>query len=229
MFITPVYFFIPLDQYKIKMIIVNSINILYSLEMVDSRKSLILIVDDNISNLQVLGALLTQKGYEIAVATDASKALDFLESDFPDLILLDVMMPGTDGYELCQKIKTIENLTEIPILFVTALTEPENIVKGFDSGGVDYISKPFNNAELLARVKTHIGLKKAKEEIKVLRGTLPICVRCRKIKDEDGYWQIVEEYIESHTELLFSHGLCDGCSNELYGKSEWFKKQKEEE
>lgn len=193
--------------------------------MVDSKSSLVLIVDDNISNLQVLGALLSQKGYEIAVATDAEKALEFLRNDFPDLILLDVMMPGTDGYELCQKIKTIENLVEIPILFLTALTAPEDIVKGFDSGAVDYISKPFNNAELLARIKTHIGLKKAKEELKVLRGTLPICVRCRKIKDEEGYWQIVEEYIENHTELLFSHGLCDGCSDELYGKYDWYKDQ----
>jgi DNA-binding response OmpR family regulator len=195
--------------------------------MVDNKSSLILIVDDNISNLQVLGALLSQKGYEIAVATDAEKALEFLEKDYPDLILLDVMMPGTDGYELCQKIKTIDELIEIPVLFLTALTDPDDIIKGFDSGGVDYISKPFNNAELLARIRTHIGLKKAKDELKVLRGTIPICVRCRKIKDEDGYWQIVEEYIESHTELLFSHGLCDGCSNELYGKYDWYKKQSE--
>ncbi|MDA3811555.1 MAG: response regulator [Spirochaetaceae bacterium] len=195
--------------------------------MIDTKSSLILIVDDNISNLQVLGALLTQKGYEIAVAVDADKALEFLENDYPDLILLDIMMPGTDGYELCQKIKSIESLSEIPVLFLTALTDSEDIVKGFDAGAVDYISKPFNNAELLARIKTHVGLKKAKDELKVLRGTLPICVRCRKIKDEDGYWQIVEEYIESHTDLLFSHGLCDGCSNELYGKYDWYKKEKE--
>jgi len=191
-----------------------------------NKSSLILIVDDNISNLQVLGALLSQKGYEIAVATDAVKALEFLENDVPDLMLLDVMMPGTNGYDLCKKIKTIDKLIEIPVLFLTALTDPDDIIKGFDAGGVDYISKPFNNAELLARIKTHIGLKKAKDELKVLRGTLPICVRCRKIKDEDGYWQIVEEYIENHTELLFSHGLCDGCSHELYGEYDWFKNKR---
>lgn len=197
--------------------------------MVENKKPLILIVDDNISNLQVLGALLSQKGYEIAVATDAEKALDFLENDLPDLILLDVMMPGTDGYELCIKIKMIEKLTEIPVLFLTALTDPDDIVRGFDAGAVDYISKPFNNAELLARLRTHIGLKQAKDELKVLRGTLPICVRCRKIKDEDGYWQIVEEYIENHTEILFSHGLCDGCSDELYGDYEWYKEKHRKE
>lgn len=192
--------------------------------MVENRSSLILIVDDNISNLQVLGAVLSGKGYEIAVAADADEALEFLSGDVPDLILLDIMMPGTDGFELCRKIKQIENLSEIPVLFLTALTDPDSIVKGFDSGAVDYISKPFNNAELLARIKTHLGLKKAREELKILRGTLPICVRCRKIKDEDGYWQLVEEYIESHTELLFSHGLCDSCSSELYGKYDWYKK-----
>lgn len=207
------------------MLIENSIKIHYCLVMVGSKRPLILIVDDNNSNLQVLGALLSQKGYEIATATDAEKALEFLENDYPDLILLDVMMPGTNGYELCQKIKTKEKLHEIPVLFLTALTDPDDIVKGFDSGAVDYISKPFNNAELLARIRTHVGLKRAKDELKVLRGTLPICVRCRKIKDEEGYWQIVEEYIESHTGLLFSHGLCDGCSNELYGEYDWFKSQ----
>jgi len=191
--------------------------------MIESHSSLILIVDDNVSNLQVLGAVLSGKGYEIAVAADAGEALDFLSSDIPDLILLDIMMPGTDGFELCRIIKQMENLIEVPILFLTALTDPESIVKGFDSGAVDYISKPFNNAELLARIKTHLGLKRAREELKILRGTLPICVRCRKIKDEDGYWQLVEEYIESHTELLFSHGLCDSCSNELYGKYDWYK------
>ena len=197
--------------------------LIYCLTMIESRSSLILIVDDNVSNLQVLGAVLSGKGYEIAVAADAGEALDFLSSDIPDLILLDIMMPGTDGFELCRIIKQMENLIEVPILFLTALTDPESIVKGFDSGAVDYISKPFNNAELLARIKTHLGLKRAREELKILRGTLPICVRCRKIKDEDGYWQLVEEYIESHTELLFSHGLCDSCSNELYGKYDWYK------
>jgi len=191
--------------------------------MIESHSSLILIVDDNVSNLQVLGAVLSGKGYEIAVAADAGEALDFLSSDIPDLILLDIMMPGTDGFELCRIIKQMEKLTEVPVLFLTALTDPESIVKGFDSGAVDYISKPFNNAELLARIKTHLGLKRAREELKILRGTLPICVRCRKIKDEDGYWQLVEEYIESHTELLFSHGLCDSCSKELYGKYDWYK------
>ncbi len=196
--------------------------------MEENKKPLILIVDDSIEILQVLGALLTQRGYEIAIATDAEKALEFVDNDYPDLILLDVMMPGLDGFELCQKIKEIEGFNEIPILFLTGLTDPGDIVKGFEAGGVDYISKPFNDAELLARVKTHIGLKKARDEINILRGTIPICARCRKIKDEDGYWKLVEEYIESHSDLLFSHGLCDKCSLELYGKYDWYKKEKKE-
>lgn len=195
--------------------------------MEETGRSLILLVDDNVSNLQILGALLSKNGYEIAVAIDGEKALEFLKTDCPDLILLDIMMPGIDGYELCERIKSMEKLNEIPVLFLTALTDPDDIVKGFSAGAVDYISKPFNNAELLARVKTHIGLKKAKDELKVLRGTIPICVRCRKIKDEDGYWQLVEEYIENHTDILFSHGLCDGCSHELYGDHEWYNKEKE--
>ena len=119
----------------------------------------ILIVDDTPKNIQLLGTILKNIGYKIIVATNGLQALDILEKIKPDLILLDVMMPDLDGYETCKKIKSSEYLKDIPIIFLTAKTQPEDIVKGFELGAVDYIIKPFNSSELVARVKTHLELK----------------------------------------------------------------------
>ena len=83
---------------------------------------------------------------------------------------------------------------------------------------MDYVTKPFNSAELLARVKTHI-------EIKILRGLLPICSGCKKIRDDEGFWKEVESYIEAHSELTFSHGICPACAHTLYGDEAWYKKR----
>lgn len=183
------------------------------------KRKLILIVDDNSENRKVLGNLLTQNGYEVGSASDGFKALKFIENKIPDLILLDVMMPGMDGFKVCKKLKENPFTNNIPIIFLTAKTNTEDIVKGFKLGGVDYVSKPFNSEELLARVNTHI-------EINVLRGILPICSRCKKIRDDDGYWHSVEEYISEHSEVQFSHGLCKTCADEMYGDEPWYNKDK---
>jgi DNA-binding response OmpR family regulator len=119
----------------------------------------ILIVDDTPKNIQLLGTILKNIGYKIIVATNGLQALEILEKVKPDLILLDVMMPELDGYETCKRIKSNENLKDIPVIFLTAKTQPEDIVKGFELGAVDYIIKPFNSSELIARVKTHLELK----------------------------------------------------------------------
>jgi DNA-binding response OmpR family regulator len=127
---------------------------------------IIIIVDDNTENLKVLGNVLKENGYKIAVAKSGADALILLENIKPSLILLDVMMPEMDGYMVCKQLKKNENWSEIPVIFLTARTETEDIVKGFEAGGVDYISKPFNITELLARVKTHKDLFDSKEIIK---------------------------------------------------------------
>ncbi len=183
------------------------------------EKKLILIVDDNPENRQVLGSLLLEVGYEVGAAPDGYKALEFIENEEPDLILLDVMMPGMDGFEVCEKLKSNMLTKHIPVIFLTAKTSTEDIVRGFNVGGVDYISKPFNSEELLARVKTHL-------ELRTLRGLLPICSSCKSIRDDKGYWQSIEEYIENNSEAVFSHSLCTKCSEKLYGDKEWFKKKK---
>ena len=122
----------------------------------------ILVVDDAPENLDIIGELL--KGYKQKVATNGEKALKIAFSDNPpNLILLDVMMPEMDGFEVCRRLKSNPRTKNIPVIFITAKNQPEDIVKGFEIGGVDYVTKPFNPAELIARVTTHIELKKSRD------------------------------------------------------------------
>ena len=119
----------------------------------------ILIVDDTPENLSVLRQILSSEGYIVRPALSGEIALRAVESDIPDLILLDIMMPGMDGYEVCEKLKSNEKTRDVPIIFISALNKTEDKVKGFETGGVDYISKPFHTEEVLARVKTHMTLR----------------------------------------------------------------------
>ncbi|MCP4152583.1 MAG: response regulator [bacterium] len=203
------------------------------------KKPMVLIVDDVPKNLQVLASTLRAEDCQIAAATNGQKALDMLNKITPDLILLDVMMPELNGFQVCEKLKADPNTAELPIIFLTARTETEDIVKGFRLGAVDYVTKPFNPAELLARVRTQLELKKARDSektliselrttladlkdalarVKALSGLLPICSNCKKIRDDKGYWQQVENYLEDHSEAQFSHSLCPNCVRKLYPK-----------
>jgi len=139
----------------------------------DSRP-LILIVDDEQKNLQVLGTILMDHKYNVVGANSGKNALKVLKHTIPDLMLLDIMMPDMNGYETCMHIKSDEKLKEIPVIFLTAKVEPEDIIKGFDAGGVDYITKPFNHAELLARISTHIELKQSRDALKKTEHKLQI-------------------------------------------------------
>jgi two-component system, sensor histidine kinase and response regulator len=127
--------------------------------------SLILIVDDQIENLKVIGNLLKDQGYRIALSKNAQEVFEVLSSVEPDLILLDVMMPELDGFELCRKLKSDPHTKEIPIIFLTARTGIDDVVEGFKLGAVDYIGKPFNYDELLVRVATHLELRRARRQI----------------------------------------------------------------
>ncbi|HEY5561459.1 MAG TPA: diguanylate cyclase [Clostridiaceae bacterium] len=126
----------------------------------------ILIVDDNPHNLQVLAEVVQKDEHEVIIAMNGKEALEAISMEKPDLILLDVMMPGLDGYEVCKRIKEKEDFEEVPIIFLTAKTETEDIVKGFESGAIDYIKKPFNPIELGARIKTHLDLKSSRDQLK---------------------------------------------------------------
>lgn len=129
------------------------------------KKKMILIVDDNAEILQVLGSLLTGSGYDLGFSRNGQQALNFVAQRKPDLILLDVIMPEMDGYEVCQKIKEDPENQNIPIIFLTAKNDTDDIAKGFEIGAVDYVVKPFNQVELLARIRTHLNLKLKEDEI----------------------------------------------------------------
>jgi len=116
----------------------------------------ILIVDDTPANIQALAGILKEKGYQLSVATDGRQALDVLEKVRPDLILLDVLMPVLDGFETCRRLKASPAWHDIPVIFLTAKTDTADLVTGFEAGAVDYVAKPFNAHELLARIGTHL-------------------------------------------------------------------------
>ena len=111
---------------------------------INENKSLVLVVDDNPANIQVVGENLRQKNVEISIATNSAKSLKIAKTAKPDLILLDVMMPEMDGYEVCKKLKEDPDTSDIPIIFVTAKVNHADIIRGFELGAVDYVLKPFN-------------------------------------------------------------------------------------
>ncbi len=140
--------------------------------ILDGKIPFILIVDDVLKNLQVIGTILETEGYEIAVAGNGFEALDIVKNDVPDLILLDISMPEMDGYEVCRRLKSDESTKNVPVVFLTARTETEDIVKGFEIGGVDYVTKPFKKEELLSRIHTHIELTFSKLKLKQMNEEL---------------------------------------------------------
>lgn len=219
------------------------------------KKGTILIVDDTPANLGVLFDYLESKGFRVLVDTSGESAIGAIKQVRPDIILLDVMMPGIDGFETCRRLKADETTTGIPVIFMTALTDTVDEVKGFSIGAVDYITKPIQVETVMARVNTHMTIRRLRDmveekneileeknallqeknneleealaNIKMLKGLVPICGKCKKIRDDKGFWNQLESYIEEHTEVLFSHGLCPGCMEDLYGKQKWYIKSKE--
>ena len=146
--------------------------------MTETREK-ILIVDDVSKNIQILGNILSEKDYQIAYAQDGKQALKICNNQPFDLILLDIMMPGMDGYTVCKELKSNPKTSEIPIIFLTAKTDLDSIIKGFEIGGQDYITKPFNASELLARVNNHLLIRKQREKLKTLNNELEDRVKQR--------------------------------------------------
>ena len=210
----------------------------------------LLIVDDLPENIKVLGNSLQHKDYRISFATSGQQAIEMAFKNSIDLILLDIMMPGMDGYEVCRQLKGEARTRHIPIIFITAKTEKEDIVQGLDAGAVDYVTKPFNAAELSARIQTHLELKRSREviqdqaeelawtnkrlmkknqkleraleEIETLKGLLPVCSNCKKIRNanadtkKQSSWISLEAYLHEHTAAEVTHSICPQCMTELY-------------
>ncbi len=134
-------------------------------EMNKKEKPLLLIVDDEPRNIQLLGNLLNKHNYDIEFATSGEEALTWTATSQFDLILLDVMMPGMNGFDVCKKLKESPDTKEIPVIFLTAKTETDDIVKGFEHGGADYVCKPFNSLELLRRISTHLEIYQSRQKL----------------------------------------------------------------
>lgn len=165
-------------------------------------------MDDAPTVLLVIERALSKRGFEVHCANDGDQALEMLLEVQPDVILLDVMMPGVSGFAVCERLKRSEATAGIPIIFLTGKSSTEDIVRGFRVGGVDYITKPFHPEELIARVETHVQLHQ-------LRSILPICSYCGKIRNEDQAWEALESYVHRHAGTAFSHSICPHCYVEV--------------
>jgi sigma-B regulation protein RsbU (phosphoserine phosphatase) len=186
----------------------------------------VLIAEDDVVSRRVLESFLAKWGYEVLSAGGGIEAWEILQrDDSPHLALLDWMMPGINGVELCRRIREADKPSPAHIILVTARGEKDDIVKGLQAGADDYVTKPFNHAELQARLKNGTRLiqlqlslarrvrelEEALENVKLLTGLLPICSYCKKIRDDKNYWQKVENYISQHSDAVFSHGICPDC------------------
>ena len=191
----------------------------------------ILISEDDFTSRKVLVSLLKKNGHEVEETVNGTAALDAMQlPDAPMLVILDWMMPEMDGLEVLQKVRALNSARPPYIIMLTARGEKSDIIAALDAGANDYVAKPFDPGELRARVE--VGrrmvemqdalarkvedLGKALDQIKTLRGILPICAGCKKIRDDKGYWNQVEVYIRDHTEAEFSHGICPECMDKLY-------------
>jgi DNA-binding response OmpR family regulator len=195
-----------------------------------NRDNTVLVVDDNPDNLRLLAGILRKNHYKIRLAPSGERALATIRKKAPDLVLLDIMMPDMDGFEVCRQLKVDQRTSRIPVIFISALDAILDKVKAFSIGGVDYITKPFKSEEVLVRVNTHLTLRclqrnlekknaqlrSALDEIRILRGILPICSSCKKIRNEDGHWEQIETYIRDRSRVDFTHGICEECARKLY-------------
>lgn len=186
----------------------------------------ILIAEDEAVSRRLLEATLNKSGYETLATCDGAEALEALhQTDAPKLAIIDWMMPRMDGLGVCRELRKELNPEPTYVILLTARGDKEDIVAGLNAGADDYVTKPFNRQELLARVR--VGerivelqeslnqrvkeLEEALRQVNQLQGMLPICSYCKKVRNDDDYWEQVEEYVTEHTEAKFSHSVCPDC------------------
>ena len=198
----------------------------------------VLVVDDSPTDLRYIGRLLEAPDRHILMAAGGEEALNILKGVELALVILDVHMDGMDGFETAERMRDDERTQDIPIIFVTATgLEEETVFQGYDAGAVDYLFKPVEPNLLRSKVNVFCQLSSQRlliqeqlqeiraknkvlrrqlEEIKTLRGLVPICAKCKSVRDDSGFWQCIENYISEHSEAEFSHSLCPDCRDELY-------------
>lgn len=186
----------------------------------------ILIAEDDPVSCRILERSLASWGHDVSIATDGKMAWDILQrADSPSLAILDIMMPEIDGCEVCRKVRQLSSANPPYLILLTAMSAKDDVVRGIQSGANDYLTKPFHREELKVRVEVGVQmlelqraladrvkeLEEALSQVKQLQGLLPICSYCKKIRDEQNYWQRVESYLSEHSEVVFSHGICPDC------------------
>ena len=201
----------------------------------------ILIAEDEKISRRLLETTLTKAKQDVIAVEDGLKALEAIQKEVPDMLVTDWMMPELDGLELCRRVRSLGLPSYVYIILLTSLTQKERIIEGLDAGADDYVTKPFERTELLARVRAgerviqlekslrqkNKELSEALAHVKQLKGLLPICMFCKRIRNDEDYWQQVEEYLVEHTEADFSHSLCPECLEKHY--PEYAKKKKAQE
>ena len=189
----------------------------------------ILIVDDEEINRRALEGFLEHPEIVTRTASNGREALELAAEEAFDLVLLDIMMPEMSGYEVCRQLRRHHRIEELPIVFLTAKGAGDDVVTGLSIGANDYLVKPIGRSELLARLRPHLDLlqihrhreelvSRRSTQIERLHGLLPICASCKKIRDDEGYWNEVESFIAQHSEVQLSHSVCPNCALERYGE-----------
>ena len=195
----------------------------------------ILIAEDDPTSRCILEATLTKWEYDVVATRDGIEAWDVLKADdSPRLAILDWMMPEIDGVEVCRRVRERGSPSPPYLILLTALSQKQALVAGLEAGANDYITKPFDPAELRARVRVGermvelqsaltnrvAELQDALAHVNTLQGILPICMHCHKIRSDDNAWQKLESYLEEHSEAKLSHGLCPECLEKYYPEYE---------
>ncbi len=186
----------------------------------------ILIAEDDAVSRRVLEATLARWGFEVTTTTNGTEAWEALAAgDAPRLAILDWMMPEIDGLEICRRARQRPGAGPLHIILLTARGRKEDVIAGLQAGADDYVTKPFDHEELRARVQVGVRLielqsmladrvvelEEALARVRQLRGLLPICSYCKKVRDDQNYWQQVEQYVSTHADVKFSHGICPDC------------------
>lgn len=249
------------------------------------KRLTILIVEDSATQAQKLQYILEEENFNVFWAENGKKGLEFLDTQLPTIIISDVLMPEMNGFEFCSAVKKDSRYNHIPVILLTTLSDPYDIIKGLESGADNFITKPYEKDYLLSRmdyilsnmklrqhsskrtsemgleiffagkkyfitsekmqivdllfstyeavIQKNIELERlnkelltANENIRVLKGLIPICANCKKVRGDDGFWEQVEVYIRDHSEADFSHSICPNCVKELYPTLNMDKKKR---